>query len=424
MNKIAFREKSGDWIYYLTWFTYREVSDHVKRIDEELHCSKSLNDMIQRSLTNNVDSIALYIEKQPERFFNALVLAVYDGDPQWREVELDYGYGEKYDMGILELSGEEKIFPVDGQHRVEGIKRVLERNQDHKYDLETIPVILIGHKKTEEGMQRTRRLFSTLNRYAKPVTLNDIIALDEDDVIAIATRHLIETNPLFHEERLLNQKQKAIPAGDKTAYTSLISLYECNTELLSYFIKDKDVYFNGKLLKNKRKIQEYCRVRPSEEEISSFIAFVDMYWNAFSKNIGEVHQYLSIDIKNNPAATFRNDEGGSLLFRPVGQKPFVRCALELYNLSKNMDSVMSVLDKVEYSMEDDVWNYIVWNPISKKMISSVNTLLIERMLKYFTKAPLPESEKIKMVDEFRSMKGDATLTEDEILQKFNSYIVV
>ena len=75
-------------------------------------------------------------------------------------------------------------------------------------------------------------------------------------------------------------------------------------------------------------------------------------------------------------------------------------------------------------MEDDVWNYIVWNPISKKMISSVNTLLIERMLKYFTKAPLPESEKIKMVDEFRSMKGDATLTEDEILQKFNSYIVV
>ena len=37
MNKIAFREKSGDWIYYLTWFTYREVSDHVKRIDEELH---------------------------------------------------------------------------------------------------------------------------------------------------------------------------------------------------------------------------------------------------------------------------------------------------------------------------------------------------------------------------------------------------
>ena len=134
MNKIAFREKTGDWIYYLTWFTYKEVSTYVKRIDKELHQSKSLNDMIQRSLTENVDRIASYIEKQSERFFNALVLAVYDGDPQWREVELDYGKGERYDLGILELNGEENIFPVDGQHRVEGIKRVLERNKDGKYD--------------------------------------------------------------------------------------------------------------------------------------------------------------------------------------------------------------------------------------------------------------------------------------------------
>ena len=105
MNKIAFREKTGDWIYYLTWFTYKEVSTYVKRIDKELHQSKSLNDMIQRSLTENVDRIASYIEKQSERFFNALVLAVYDGDPQWREVELDYGKGERYDLGILELNG-------------------------------------------------------------------------------------------------------------------------------------------------------------------------------------------------------------------------------------------------------------------------------------------------------------------------------
>lgn len=37
------------------------------------------------------------IKQQPERFFNALVVAVYDDDPQWREVELDYSNGEKYD---------------------------------------------------------------------------------------------------------------------------------------------------------------------------------------------------------------------------------------------------------------------------------------------------------------------------------------
>lgn len=424
MNKIAFREKSGDWIYYLTWFTYKEVSLYVKRIDKELHQSKSLNDMIQRSLTDNVDKIASYIEKQPERFFNALVLAVYDGDPQWREVELDYGQGEKYDLGILELNGEEKIFPVDGQHRVEGIKRVIDRNSDEKYELETIPVILIGHKKTSAGMQRTRRLFSTLNRYAKPVTLNDIIALDEDDIIAITTRHLIENNPLFYEERLINQKQKAIPLKDKTAYTNIISLYECNTELLRYYIKDIKVCFNKKVLKGKRKIQEYCRIRPSEEEISRFIAFADIYWNTFSKNIDEIKQYLSNDIKNNPANDFRNENGGSLLFRPVGQRPFVLCALALYDEIHDMDSVMKIMNKIDYSIGNDIWKYIVWNPISKNMITSSNGALIERMLKYFVGIQLSKNEFNKLLKDFQSMKGDENLTESQIIEKLDQHVVI
>ena len=42
MNKLALREKSGDWIYYLTSLTYKEVSEHVKRINDELHTSKTL----------------------------------------------------------------------------------------------------------------------------------------------------------------------------------------------------------------------------------------------------------------------------------------------------------------------------------------------------------------------------------------------
>ena len=57
MNKLAFRAKSGTWIYYLTYFTYQEVCKLVKRIDDELHKSKSLNEQIQRSLTDNVEKI-------------------------------------------------------------------------------------------------------------------------------------------------------------------------------------------------------------------------------------------------------------------------------------------------------------------------------------------------------------------------------
>lgn len=419
MNKIAFRENSGDWIYYLTWLTYKEVSIYVKKIDKELHQSNSLNDMIQRSLTDNVKRIANYIEKQPEHFFNALVLAVYDGDPRWREIELEYGNGERYDLGILELSGEEKIFPVDGQHRVEGIKEVLLRNDDGKFDEETIPVILIGHKNTRQGMQRTRRLFSTLNRYAKPVTLNDIIALDEDDVVAIATRHLIENNKLFQEERLNNHKQKAISDKDRVAFTNIISLYECNTELLKYFLKDQQVLFDGKLLKGKKKIDEYCRVRPSEDEINAFVNFVDEYWTSFSENLTVIQNYLSIKIEEQPASLYRNKNGGNLLFRPIGQRPFVLCALELFDKTKDMKATMQTMNRINFEIDSEIWKFIVWNPINKKMIASSNGTLIEYLLKYFSGVDLNDKELLKMKEDFRGMKGDENLTDDEIFNMLN-----
>ena len=414
MNKIAFREKSGDWIYYLTWLTYQEVSVFVKKIDKELHKSNSLNDMIQRSLTDNVNRIATYIEKQPEHFFNALVLAVYDGDPKWREIELKYDDEEKYNLGILELNGREKIFPVDGQHRVEGIKEVLKRNVDGKFDDETIPVIFIGHKNTPQGMQRTRRLFSTLNRYAKPVTLNDIIALDEDDIIAIATRHLIENNPLFQEERLNNHKQKAIPDKDKVAFTNIISLYECNTELLKFFLRDKKVLFEGRELKGKRKIEEYCRVRPPEDEISLFLRFVDEYWGCFSNHIDVIKHYLSIKIEERPASAYRNKDGGNLLFRPIGQRPFVLCALELYCKTNDMRLTMQKMNKINFTIDCELWKFIVWNPISKKMITSSNGPLIEYMLKYFVGVELKEKEFNKMIEDYKGMKANENLTDDNV----------
>ncbi len=423
MKKLSLREKSGDWIYYLTSFTYKEVQENVKRVDDELHKSKSLNELIQRSLTDNVNSIARYIENQNEHFFNALVLAVYDGDPQWREVELNYGDGERYELGLLEFSGEEKIFPVDGQHRVEGIKKVLTGEKGSEYEDETIPVILIGHKNTTVGMQRTRRLFSTLNRYAKPVSLNDIIALDEDDIVAIVTRHLIENCDLFREKRLNNHKQKAIPEKDKTAFTNIISLYECNTELLKYFIRDLQVKVDNRLLTGKRKIEEYCRKRPSEEDITNFINFVDDYWASFSSKITPINEYLQKGLDEDPASSFRNKEGGNLIFRPIGQRPFVLCALSLYETYEDFEQVMVKMNLINYDLTNEIWKFIAWNPISKKMIASSNGRLIELMLKYFVGIELGTKDYDAMLKAYIEMKGDEQLTPQMALNQLNEYCI-
>lgn len=390
MKIPAIRAHIGNWVYYIATLRFKDVSKYVKRVDNELHRSDLLKQMLQRSITDNYKSIAHYIETQEERFFNALVLAVYDGEPTWHEVRLEYDDGsEFYNLGILELSGDEKIFPVDGQHRVEGIKKVV--SESHKYDDEQIPVIFIGHKTDDAGMQRSRRLFSTLNRYAKPVSMRDIIALDEDDIVAIASRELIDTHPLFSKDRLLDSKTKAIPENNSKAFTTIITFYECNLEILWVLLKDMEVLNSeGGKTKGKGKIKEFIRKRPSDEMISQFEELCTSFWDALIECFTDINTYM----KDEPnAQPYRNREGGNLLFRPVALLPFVRAAVKVsIRQQKSFCEVFRSFPQKLLSIDSLIWRNILWNNDKGTMIVN-NQKLTERILLYFwDKSALTDKE--------------------------------
>ena len=233
MKIPAIKGKIGDTVYYTANLTFQQVNQLIKKVDQELHTSTSLREEIQRSLSDNYIKIKQYILNDPEHFFNALVLAVYDGQPIWTEIRYELEDEWYHNVGVLHFNGEENIFPVDGQHRVEGIKAALKERPE--LASETISVILIGHSTTPIGMRKSRKIFSTLNRYAKPVRLGDIIALDEDDIVAIATREMLESYPLFQGDRMKATNTKSIPTNDKSSFTSLITLYECHLELFQLY---------------------------------------------------------------------------------------------------------------------------------------------------------------------------------------------
>lgn len=410
MKIPAIRATIGTWVYYLATMRFEDVSRYVKRVDNELHNSELLREMLQRSITNNYKSIASYIETQNERFFNALVLAVYDGTPTWHEVRLEYETGEKfYDLGILELTGEEKIFPVDGQHRVEGIKKVIQ--DTNQFNDEQIPVIFIGHKTDAEGMQRSRRLFSTLNRYAKPVSMRDIIALDEDDVVAIVSRDLIDSHPLFSSGRLLDSKTKAVPENDGKAFTSIITFYECNLELLWLLIKDKDILNSeGTKVKGRSKLKEYIRKRPSDDVILEFGELCNSFWNELIHAYNDVEDYLSNPPDTSP---YRNRQGGNILFRPVALIPFVRAAVRV-SAEKNNDfsETFSELSSSLLSITNPIWRNIIWNSEKGTMIVN-NQKLTERILLFFwDRSLLSEKELLAMRLDIKSLRQ---ITDEEDL---------
>ena len=319
----ALRGHFGDWVYYACLMATSELGARV-RYAEEIHTSKALSEFIQRSLEGvRARHIAQYLTTK-ERFFNSLVLAIYGGAPEWLEVGnfraanpqvLKLISEQALDsLGFLQLTGTEKIFALDGQHRLAGVKRALA--EGHLLDEEQVPVLLVGHKTNAEGMQRTRRLFTTLNKTAVPVGKRDIIALDEDDVMAIIVRRLVETNPAFRDPKIAVIASQSIPVGNQVALTTISSLYD--------ILKLLFVHENG------RRSDRGLRFnRPSDARLDLYYNAATAYFSALGKTFKPVGELFA---SNDPGAVtvkHRGPHGGHLLFRPIGLDIFTRTAIKV-----------------------------------------------------------------------------------------------
>lgn len=402
MNAIdipAIRGTIGKLTYYTATFTFKQIAERVRPAGEELHTSKSLREQLQRALTDNHISITEYILTQKERFFNALVLAVYDGDPTWNELEFEYSNVRYSSMGFLHLNGEERIFPVDGQHRVEGIKSALKENP--KLKDETITVIFIGHHNTREGKEKTRRIFSTLNRYAKPVSQGDNIALDEDDVVAICTRDLLEKCPLFMNDNVNVGKKnsKALADNDEESFTSLIALYETNKIIYTYFKSNHD---RQKKLYGAKKIAGFLKYRPQLKDIEAFYSYLSDFWKMFVETFPGVQEYVDNCEAPKAAFRYRNKEtGGLLYFRPIGLPQLIKAIFETrLQLGVDLNEVVHYYSQIQMCISKEPWINFLWNAKGKTMVMKYKSKIYHMLVFLCKKDLLTKKEKETLVKSF------------------------
>lgn len=395
----AIRGTIGKLTYYTATFTFKQIADRVKPANEELHTSKPLREHLQRALTDNHKSITEYILTQKEHFFNALVLAVYDGDPTWNELEFEFNDIRYHSMGFLHLTGKERIFPVDGQHRVEGIKSALIENP--KLQDETISVIFIGHHDTREGKEKTRRIFSTLNRYAKPVSPGDIIALDEDDVVAISTRELLENCPLFMNDNVNMDKKnsKGLADNDEKSFASLIILYETNKIIYTYYKSNYD--HQGKIY-NSKKIEELLKYRPQQQEIDDFYSYLLNFWNIFIEKIPGVKHYVDICNDKKAASAYRNkDNGGLLYFRSIGLPRLIKAIFETQlRLGLKLEEVIEYFSQVEMCISKEPWINIMWDIKTQTMVMKYKSIIFHMLIFMIKKELLTSKEYDTLIKNF------------------------
>ena len=399
----ALRGMMGDWIYYTCLMDIVELSKRV-RYAEEVHSNKSLSDMIQRQLRGNrAVQIAQYLKNQPERFFNALVVATYGGQPNWHALSDVKSRNEDSEfkslenktvasVGFLTLQGDEKLFALDGQHRLAGINKAISDGieQDH-YD--EISVIFVGHRDTRKGLERTRRLFTTLNKTARPVSKGEIIALDEDDVMAICVRRLIEETELFAGNRIAFVASNNMPTTNTTSLTTIANLYDVLTILFTNAHSD--------LREQKANLQ---RVRPDDEVLEKCFKMAESYFVELGKHFKALNEFFSAKNTEPVVRKYRWNHGGHVLFRPIGLEITTRVVARLTK-DMSLGKAVRLAAQLPHDLDEEPFQWLMWDPNKKTMLNGHKVTIREVLLYMVGKNAKNYSEET-LLERYRRETGD------------------
>jgi DNA sulfur modification protein DndB len=366
----------GDWVYYSCLITLDQLAARVEYA-EQLHSNRKLSQWIQRSLEESRGiEIAHYLETQPQRFFNSLVIAVYGGEPLWYEagdirpsskaVDLpELPEGVRFSLGFLRLHGEEQLFAIDGQHRLAGIKVALKNKEVPGTD--EASVLLVAHKNDRKGMERTRRLFTTLNKTPRHVTKRDIIALDEDDVMAITVRRLVEGHDYFAGERIAFNSNSNLHREDTASFTSIVALYDVLQNIFRAYPK-------------RLKSKELCFKRPDQKALDQYYELAVTYFEGLAKAVPELGRYMNASIFDRVGSKMRGPFGGNVIFRPVGLILFARLAAQLLP-EVGMKATLEALSRLPTVLNGEPYVGVLWSRTKHRMITD-GVALTHRLLRF------------------------------------------
>lgn len=368
------RGKIGSWYTYTSLMTFNDIANLINFADD-LHKIKKLSQMIQRRInTERAKDIANYINENEDHFFNSLVIGIYDGEPTWHEFDLIQSKSDNSEevtipdyanncFGYLSLTTKEKMFALDGQHRLAGIKKALD--DDDKNRFETMPVVIVSHKNTPKGLVKSRRLFTTLNKKAELVKTESIIALDEDDICACVTRDIIEKSNYFTEDNISFTTRNL---SDKKHITTIGAIYKSIQELAAFYFQQP--------------LSKVDQIAYSDEKREKLFSFVNEFFSHTIKCSPELNEAVKAEDFPTVVAKYRANNGKDhLLFRPLGLEIYTQAFIHLLKQGLNLKKSIATLTDKSLTMSDEPFVNKIWskNNTIKDLTAENRKQLLKRM---------------------------------------------
>ena len=343
----ALRGLIGDWIYYSAVISAEQISKHIVPF-HKIRESKSLEDYLQRTLKTRVNGIAKYLQTHESRFFNSVIVGIFGALPDWHELNLEKvvqnlddttSYNLQQTLGMLSFSGAESMFAIDGQHRVEGIKRAFEADPT-RFSEDQYTVLFVAHRDDEAGKVRTRRLFCDINKNAVSVSPGDKVIIDEDDLCAVTTRRFYVEYPAFKlgQEIAVTERKEDLVEKGTDRFTSLLALYTVA-----------------------QKLRKLVRVQPNkleaaQENVVSLTKVMENFFDfiiQYEPTLQAYFQQGGIDL------TEQRLKNKNLFFRPVGLEVLARVYVDAHRVSK-LKNFADGLKNLNFANPGGVFDQVLW----------------------------------------------------------------
>jgi DNA sulfur modification protein DndB len=350
----------GSTHYFLSSIPARELVMVVRPASEALPDwnEMSIEDRIQRdiNLKRLHDEVIPYLASHPDRFFGAVIVLVTGRVDFEKLTELGVQAPKAYEgslekFGFLTITGGEWI-ALDGQHRLVALREIFLGKFDGEIQAglpnEDVIVIFIEN----ESIQKTRRIFNKVNRYARSTSRADNLILSEDDGYAIISRKLFtEESGVLHSrdprvEQIVNWKNNTL---------SNRSLQLTTISALSLIVKDI-CEANGILLDEKTN----GGVAPSAQLIVRGKQICEQWIeNAFKEFeiLEEARRNAGVLPANREL-----DKPFSLLLKPAGQISLFRAARkakEIFTQRFNPSEFFRRASHVDWRVVSENWDNLL-----------------------------------------------------------------
>jgi len=340
-------------------------------------------------------------------------------------------------IGLLDLSESVTLFALDGQHRLMGVKGLMElitngmlprKNKDggttgealtldaieKDYDIphahiqslsnerigiEFISAVVPGETR-EEARRRVRSIFVHVNRMASPLTAGQLAQLDEDDGFSIVARKAAVDHELLKEKAGRDSRvnwDKSNISPKSAVLTTLQTLKE-----MAY------LYLRFKFPKWKPEEKNLVPLRPSEAELDTGLSDLEELLD----HMAALPSYKEME-RGTPTPELRNFEKeggrGHVLFRPVGQAALAQALGVLtFKNSTSLDRLFSKLNKFDTAggfkldTPQSVFYKVLYDPGKEKMLSGRE--LASSLLIYLLGGITDPDEQEQLRQEFASAR--------------------